>query len=68
MVKIDAVETTYIINVEKMNFKVIHRHPKDKPKNTKNIEKRLYEVFKKYENSPDEKDGGVQHEHLHDRI
>ena len=39
------------ICIDKMNFKVIHYSPKKDPENFKTIEKQLYKIFKKYENS-----------------
>ena len=37
------------INIEKMNFKIFNRSPGNNPEKTKDIEKRLFEIFKKYE-------------------
>ena len=37
------------ITTDKMNFKVINRYLESEPKSSKDIEKRLFEVFKKYE-------------------
>ena len=47
----DNVNNAHIdtINEGKMNFKVINRYPENNSKNTKDIEKRLFEIFKKYE-------------------
>jgi hypothetical protein len=44
-------ENIETIHKEKMNYRIINRHPEDNSKNTKDIEKRLFEIFKKYENS-----------------
>jgi len=38
------------VNNEKKNFRVVNRYPDDNLKNTKDAEKKLYEVFRKYEN------------------
>ena len=38
-----------IINKENMNFRVLNYYPESNPKNSKDIEKRLFEIFKKYE-------------------
>jgi len=43
------VKTTHTISKDKMNFRIIHHRPKDNPKKRKEIEKRLFEIFKKYE-------------------
>ncbi|MCL2838175.1 MAG: hypothetical protein FWE04_03790 [Oscillospiraceae bacterium] len=37
------------ISKDKMNFRVINYYPEDKFINRKYIEKRLFDVFKKYE-------------------
>ena len=37
------------INKDKMNFRIINRYPEHKINNSKDIEKRLFDVFKKYE-------------------
>jgi len=49
--KINDQKRTHIdaIKKDKMSFKVINRYPKEKPKSAKDIEKRLFEIFKKYE-------------------
>ena len=46
--KAHDVHTDMIIE-GKMHFKVINRYPASNLKNSKYIEKRLFEVFKKYE-------------------
>jgi len=38
-----------VIDKEKMKFKVLNKYPEKDLKNSENIEKRLFEVFKKYE-------------------
>ena len=37
------------ISKDKMNFRVVNRYPENKISNSKDIEKRLFDVFKKYE-------------------
>ena len=37
------------LSKEKMNFKVINNYPEHNLANMKSIEKKLFEVFKKYE-------------------
>ena len=37
------------INNEKGNFKILHCYSESKFRNSKDIEKRLFEVFRKYE-------------------
>ena len=37
------------ISKDKMNFRVINRYPENKNGSSKDIEKRLFDVFKKYE-------------------
>ena len=34
---------------DKMNFRVVNHYPENKVVNTKDIEKRLFDIFKKYE-------------------
>jgi len=45
-------EKTHIdkINKDKMNFRVINHYPENKIGNSNDIEKRLFHIFKKYEN------------------
>ena len=49
--KINPKEEIYIdqINKDKMNFRVINHYPENKISKSKDIEKRLFDVFKKYE-------------------
>jgi len=44
-------EKTDIIQKEKMSFRVIHLRPESNPKNPKDVERKLFEIFKKYENA-----------------
>ena len=37
------------INIGNMSFKILHHYPEDDPKKLKDIEKRLFEIFRKYE-------------------
>jgi len=45
----NTLENKDTIKIEKMNLKVLHVRPKNDTKNEKNVEKRLFEVFEKYE-------------------
>ena len=37
------------IKKDKRGFKVINQYPKNNPKSSKEIEQRLFEIFRKYE-------------------
>jgi len=50
-IKDTCVNTDAIVTItrDKMNFRVLNRYPKKDLKDTKDIERRLFEIFKKYE-------------------
>ena len=49
-------EKADVINKDKIKLRIINRYPNEDLKNRKDVEKKLFEIFKKYEDEKYEND------------